>query len=134
MKPKGIRYRWEGAEVAPHQVVLFLQLVSDARNNRRLVLVGNRAKNAQTLASLGLKASDVLDAVAGLKPEQAMGLPRPNRSLRFQHEQVCEFGHDFGDTEMYVKVAAGVSQGASAGCVISFHPAEDPIKYPFKEI
>jgi hypothetical protein len=53
-------------------------------------------------------------------------------SPRFAHEQVCEFGLELQDAQLYVKVTAGVDAHGGAGCVISFHPAEQPILYPFK--
>jgi hypothetical protein len=93
--------------VAPHQVVLFLQLVRDARASGRLAFRGDRDKNLEALLALGLKQSDVLDAVAALQPEDAMAVPRPNEFPKFAHELVCEFGVVFPDTELYVKVAAG---------------------------
>jgi hypothetical protein len=119
--------------VAPHQVALFLQIVRDARDNDRLAFRGDRAKNIQALIGLGLKPSDVLDAVTDLTPEQALGVPRTNEFPRFVHEQVCEFGLDLQEALLYVKVAAGVDEQGSAGCVISFHPAESPLRYPFKQ-
>jgi hypothetical protein len=118
--------------MAPHQVVLFLELVRDARKSARLVFRGSREKNINALTALGLRQSDVLDAVATLEPERAMGLPRPNDFLKFANEQVCEFGLELNDTQLYVKVTVGVDALGSAGCVISFHPAEEPMRYPFK--
>ena len=119
--------------MAPHQVALFLQIVRDARSNGRLAFRGDRAKNLQALTGLGLRPSDVLDAVADLTPEQALGVPRTNEFPRFAHKQVCEFGLDLQETHLYVKVTAGVDEQGSAGCVISFHPAESPLRYPFKQ-
>ena len=118
--------------MAPHEVVFFLELVRQARAAGRLVVRGTRDKNIQTLASLGLTQSAVLDAVAALEPESALGPPRKNEHPLFADELVCEFGMDRGSFELYVKVTAGIDADGSKGCVISFHVAERPMRYPFK--
>jgi hypothetical protein len=117
--------------VAPHQIVLFLELVKDARRNGLLAFRGTRDKNVAALAAYGLVESEVLDAVAALEPEQAMALPRPNEHPVFAHERICEFGLDLGRDEFYVKVTAGVTTEGAAGCVISFHAPERAIDYPY---
>ena len=119
--------------MARHEIALFLELVRRARHNRRLVLALDRDKDLSTITNLGLKQREILDAVAGLLPEQALNLPWDNRNDHFPNERVCDFGSRLGDTEVYIKVTAGVDDsGDCGGCVISFHQPERPLIYPYR--
>jgi len=118
--------------MVPHEVVLFLELVREARSANRLTYRRSRDKNLATLLDLGWLPTDMLDHVAGLEPNQALCVPRANRHPGHAYEMVCEFGTTVEGRDVYVKVTVvGLGEGA-AGCVISFHFAEKTFVFPFK--
>jgi hypothetical protein len=118
--------------MAPHEVVLFLQLVRDAHAAKRLAYRGSRAKNMSTLMALGWERADMYACVAGLQPEQALCLPWDNQHPDHSSERVCEFGTEVAGRQVYVKVTVvGTSSGID-GCVVSFHFAEKPLPFPFR--
>jgi len=118
--------------MAPHEVVLFLQLVRDAREAKRLVYRGSREKNMSTLAVLGWTRRDMYDCIVALRPEQALCLPWHNHHPDHASEQVCEFGTLVADHAVYIKLTVGVVESGVAGCVVSFHTAEKPLSFPFQ--
>lgn len=114
-----------------HEIVLFLQLVREAHEVRQLNYRRARDKNRETLEALGWQPRDMFECVAGLRPEQALRLPRQNRHPDYLRELVCEFGTKAQGREIYVKVTVVVHDNGVAGCVISFHFAEKPLEFPF---
>jgi hypothetical protein len=114
-------------------VVLFLELVRRAHADRRLVYRRTRAKNEATLFELGWLPRDLYECVASLQPEQALGLPRDNRNPLHVDERVCEFGTAAQGRDIYIKVSAVSLDDGCAGCVISFHFAEQPLRYPYRD-
>lgn len=122
-----------GIPVAPHEVVLFLELVRRARAARRLSFRHERKKNERTLFELGWLPRDMFECVAALQPEQALGIPRPNSHPRHPEELTCEFGALIEGRDVYVKVTVAGIQRGPVGCVVSFHFAEKPFKFPFAD-
>jgi hypothetical protein len=118
--------------MAPHQVVLFLQLVREARSSDRLVYRRTRDKNRETVTTLGCTLTEMFDCVAALRPEQALRVPWPNRHPDHPDELVCEFGTRLCERDVYVKVTAVALEDGPAGCVVSFHFAEEPFSFPFE--
>ena len=119
--------------MTPYEVVLFLELVRCAHAERRLVYRRTRDKNMQTLIDLGWKPSDMLDFVAALRPESALGLPRTNQHPDHSDELVCEFGCEHEGPAIYVKIAVVGLESGTSGCVVSFHFAEKPFVFPFDQ-
>jgi len=117
--------------MVPHEVVLFLELVRRAHAQGSLVYRGSRAKNMDTLAALGWTRSDMYECVAGLLPEQALGVPWDNRHPEHPDERVCQFGTHVEDYEIYIKVTAATQGSQVLGCVVSFHFAERALQFPF---
>ncbi|MDZ4064961.1 MAG: hypothetical protein U1E22_09890 [Coriobacteriia bacterium] len=118
--------------MVPHEVTLFLRLVREARDARRLTYRRNRDKNRETLADLGWTPRNMFNAVVALQPEDALGIPWDNRNPGHITERVCEFGMALVEQEVYVKIAIVGLDDTAAGCVVSFHFAEKKLTYPFK--
>jgi hypothetical protein len=117
--------------MAPHEIVLFLQLVRDARAAGRLTYRRSRGKNLDTLLELGWLPRDMFDHVATLRPEQALGVPWDSRHPDHPEEKACEFGTRADGRDVYVKVTVVGLDDGIAGCVVSFHFAERPFVFPF---
>jgi len=115
-----------------HEVRLFLELVRQAHASRRLLYRRSREKNLSTLTDLGWLPSQMLEFVASLEPEQALCSPRGNRNPSHDEEVVCEFGTDVEGKAVYIKVTVVGAEEGAAGCVISFHFAEQPFVFPFR--
>lgn len=117
--------------MAPHEVVLFLELVRQAHEARRLVYRWERDKNVQTLLALGWQPGNMLDYVAALEASAALGAPRRNRHPDHRNELVCEFGTSVDGQDIYVKMTIVGLESDAAGCVVSFHFAEKSFTFPF---
>ena len=116
--------------MAPHSIVLFLQLVRQAHEDHRLTYRRTREKNRETLAILGWIPDDMFEHVAGLRPEQALHTPRKSRNPAHTQEMACEFGTRAAGHDIYVKVTVVACEDGAAGCVVSFHIAEKPFQFP----
>jgi len=116
--------------VAPHEVVLFLELVRQAALRGRLK-PRERQKNQRTLALLGLSYQDMIDCILRLSPEQALRPPWDNRNPGHPEERVCDFGAHMGEHQLYVKIAVVGLEDGAAGAIVSFHLAERPFEYYF---
>lgn len=113
------------------KVALLLDLYRTANDAGR-VNFRRRDKNLQTLAELEITPSHMREVVAALRPEDALCEPWPNKHPDYADEMSCKFGTQVRDRDIYVKITAvGLPHGAR-GCVISFHFAEQPLRYPFK--
>ncbi|MGV8084143.1 MAG: hypothetical protein AB2L09_11005 [Coriobacteriia bacterium] len=75
----------------------------------------------------------MLEFVIALKPEQALGSPWRNQNPEHVNEMVCEFGGNAEGRDLYIKVAVVGLEGEAAGCVISFHFAEKPFEFPYRQ-
>jgi hypothetical protein len=93
-----------------------------------IVFLDDRGKNVQTLADLELRPNyrkkvieelEIMDYSQGPLPENWFG----------SHE-MWVFGRQVKGSEIYIKITLGV-EGSGTIC-ISFHKAEFPMKYPFK--
>jgi len=119
-----------GIPVAPHEVVLFLELVREAARCGRLK-PREREKNQRTLALLGLSYQDMIDCILGLRPEQALSSPWDNRNPGHPEERVCDFGTRIEEHHIYVKIAVVGLEDGAAGVIVSFHLAERSFEYCF---
>lgn len=118
--------------MAPHEIVLLLELVRQAHREKRLTRRRDRDKNMATLASLGCTVREMYEAVASVQPEDALGPPWKNTNPGFPDEQVCEFGTVLQGHDVYVKIAVVGLEDGVRGCVISFHFPEKPLAYPYR--
>jgi hypothetical protein len=116
-----------GKVTAQHQVVLFLHLMKTAANERFAFM--DRRVNLETLTRLGINRRHAQDLVTGLKPEDYVSGPAPDRNN--PGLEMWVFGLQVTASEVYVKTQVIVEP---ARCVcISFHEAERPMHYPFRE-
>ena len=116
--------------MALHEVTLFLELVREAHEARRLTY-RRREKNLRTLTDLGWLPSQMYEFVASLQSEQALCSPWENKNPDHADEMVCEFGADIEGKDIYIKVTIVAQDDGSAGCVLSFHLAEKRFVFPF---
>ena len=112
-----------------HEVRLFLELVRQAHASRRLSYRRSRQKNLETLTQLGWLPSQMFQFIATLEPEQALCSPRKNRHPEHLEETVCEFGAGVDGKPVYIKITVVGTEDGAAGCVISFHFAEQPLLF-----
>lgn len=113
--------------MAPHEVVLFLELVRQAAHRGRLK-PRFREKNQRTLAVLGLSHKDMIDCILALRPEQVLNPPWDNRNPGHPEERVCDFGTYMEEHQLYVKIAVVGLEDGAAGAIVSFHLAERPFE------
>lgn len=88
-----------------------------------VVFKDNRPKNIQLLADLGITKNmrnEIIDSLVAI-----------DFSYILEEPGLWVFGKEVWKKEIYIKIELGLF-GASTICV-SFHVAERPMKYPFKE-
>lgn len=88
----------------------------------------NRAKNAQALADWEVPPIQRKEALKQLAVEDFSEGPFEDEFIA--GGEMWVFGKMFKGTETYIKITMG-QPGSSVIC-ISFHPAEHPMNYPFK--
>jgi hypothetical protein len=110
------------------KVLLFLHLMKMAAHER--FVFANRAKNLETLASLGITRKHAESLVLGLRPEDYVRGPDPDHNN--PGLEMWVFGLRVAGREAYVKLQ--VISDPPARCVcISFHESERPMHYPLRE-
>ena len=113
---------------ARHQVVLFLHLMKTAAN-AHFVFAGRR-ENLDALARLGINRQHAQALVMSLTPEDYVSGPSPDHN--HPGLEMWVFGMRVSDSEMYVKLQVVIDPPMRCVCV-SFHEAERPMHYPFRE-
>lgn len=93
-----------------------------------IVFLDDRGKNAQTLLDLEIRPLERKKVLENLKIEDYSQGPIEEHWHGASYMWV--FGKEVKKSEIYIKVSIGVS-GGSVIC-ISFHIAEYPMNYPFK--
>lgn len=92
-----------------------------------------RQKNTQALIDLGITPNERKEILLGLVPEDYVAGPMPDDSD--SGKEVWVFGKKVEGTETYIKI--GVTQNPKRksvyeATILSFHPAEFPMRYPLK--
>jgi len=113
---------------ARHQVVLFLHLMKAAA--REHFVFARRRVNLDTVAQLGITRRHAQELVMGLTPEAYVSGPSPDHN--HAGLEMWVFGMRVSDSEMYVKLQVIIDSPMRCVCV-SFHEAERPMHYPFRE-
>ena len=109
------------------QVLLFLFLAKKCISRRFTFIPRN--KNMATLAMLGISIQDAKQRVLALTPSDYVGGPEPN--LVRPNEEVWIFGVAVESVDLYVKLSVIVEPEE---CVcISFHEADRPMSFPFRD-
>src|SRR5882757_2254738 len=89
-----------------------------------LSFMNQRTKNAQTLADLGIVASQQREIIENLTAEDYYKGPDPDE--KYPWKLVAVFGTDYEGVELYIKFSIGET-GAPVVC-LSFHEAQSPMK------
>ncbi|UII31381.1 hypothetical protein LVD17_24105 [Fulvivirga ulvae] len=89
----------------------------------------DRGKNAQTLADLEIRPIDRKKILLDLKVvDYAEG---PLEDTLYKKSDMWVFGKEVKKNEVYIKISIGYGEGGVI--CISFHIAEKPMNYRFKE-
>jgi hypothetical protein len=94
-----------------------------------LIFLDDRGKNSQTLLDLEIAPIKRRDIIAELKTEDYSEGPLEDKMHGILPMWV--FGKMVKGKEIYIKISMGQSNRSSV--CISFHIAEYPMKYPFKD-
>ena len=94
-----------------------------------IFFLDNREKNKQTMAQMNFRPLDRLNVVKSIEVEDYSEGPIKDELNGFGEMWV--FGKDVEGQEIYIKITLG-RPGSNTIC-ISFHIAEYPMQYPFKE-
>lgn len=88
-----------------------------------------REKNAQALLDLELVSATRTKILENLEAEDYC--EGPLEETMYGAGNMWVFGKEVKGNEIYIKIAMG--QANNSVICISFHPAEQPLEYPFKE-
>lgn len=90
----------------------------------------NRPKNSvQDLADLGITASSRRAIISELELEDYSEGPEPE--TQFNGTELWVFGKIIKNQEVYIKLT--ISRNTNNAICISFHKAEHPMRFPYKE-
>lgn len=90
----------------------------------------SRPKNSvQDMADIGITANSRKEIVAQLELEDYSEGPEPE--TQYNGKEMWVFGKIIKKQEIYIKLT--LSKITGGAICISFHKAEHPMKYPFKE-
>lgn len=95
-----------------------------------IVYLDNRPKNAQTLASLEISPAERTKIVSQLAVEDYS--EGPIEDIIYQRQDLWVFGKQIKNQEVYIKITLG--NPSKQTICISFHLAEYPMTYPFKNL
>ncbi len=113
--------------LSPEEVAYFLQQFQANKAQNGLVFL-DRHKNFQALLDLEISAREREEVIDQLSVRNYYKGPRPD-GIRAGGE-FWEFGARVKGQEVYIKLSLGLTEGAVL--CFSFHPAERPIRYPYR--
>ena len=111
------------------EVEQFLQQLKIKLDIFGVFFLDSRDKNIQALADLNISRLERLAVVKSIEVKDYSEGPIRDQLNGFNEMWV--FGKDVNGTEVYIKISMGVPN--SNTICISFHAAEHPMRYPFKE-
>ncbi|MCI4669864.1 MAG: toxin [Bacteroidia bacterium] len=106
----------------------FLDLFSEQKNAHGIMFY-QRKKNLKALLQLEISAKQRNKVLNGLRVEDFYKGPKEDGVLT--GTKFWEFGKKVRKKEVYIKISLGL-EGKAVRC-LSFHEAERPIKYPYKD-
>lgn len=106
----------------------FLDLFREQKNAQGIMFY-DRQKNLKALLQLEISAKRRNKVLNDLKVEDYYRGPKEDGVLK--GAEFWEFGKRVRKKEVYIKISLGL-EGKAVRC-LSFHIAERPIKYPYKE-
>jgi hypothetical protein len=93
-----------------------------------ILFLDDRGKNQQTLHDLEISPDRRKEIIANLRPENYCEGPLEEKMRGILPMWV--FGNEVKQKEIYIKVSMGLENNCAV--CISFHIAEHPMKYPYK--
>lgn len=110
------------------EIKSFLRTCKEHIDNERFELV-ERRKCLQTLTELEMTVEDAESAILALQPSNYVKGPESDYDAS-EVGDIYVFGADQSSVELYIKLKCD----SKRGCVcISFHRAEWPLTYPYRE-
>jgi hypothetical protein len=92
-------------------------------------VLSTRDKNLESIARLELNRDDVKMILSRLSVEDYCSGPSPDHQAT---GEVWIFGRVIQELPIYIKFKLNDSRDAAGVRVLSFHVAEEPLKYPFR--
>ena len=114
--------------VTKQQVEDFLKRLKEKIKVFDIIFRDDRGKNLQTLATLEITPTYRKKVILNIEPEEYSEGPIVDTLNKMGEMWV--FGKDVKGHEVYIKITLGFPN--SSTICISFHIAEHPMKYPFK--
>ena len=114
--------------VTKQQVEDFLKRLKEKIKVFDIIYRDDRGKNLQTLATLEIAPTYRKQVILNIEPEDYSEGPIVDTLNRMGEMWV--FGKDVKGHEVYIKITLGLPN--SSTICISFHIAEHPMNYPFK--
>lgn len=116
---------------AKEDVVLFLVDMKKTLSRENSLLLVERHKNLQFLATLGHTIDDATMILLSLSVNNYSAGSELDHNPNFPR-YIWLFGYLVDGLELYIKIKLSTGQCQQVVC-ISFHEAEWPLQYPFKE-
>lgn len=117
-------------EPQKYRIKTFLEEFKNLTAQGRGIYVVNRSANQEALAELGLTKKNRTDEILSLSTTDYHAGPLPDRD---KPGEVWIFGKRIGENEVYIKLKIAHAGRERIAKCISFHTAEKPLFYPFKE-
>ncbi len=111
------------------EVALFLKQFHQKSEIYDIVFRDDRGKNLSTLALLDMSPTARIKVIKKIKAEDYSEGPLTDTLNKIN--EIWVFGKEVQKHEIYIKISLGYPN-CSTIC-ISFHVAEHPMKYPYKE-
>jgi hypothetical protein len=116
--------------ITPNEVALFLLAFHGKMKTWQILYRDDRQKNTQTLLALEINSRQRTAIIESLKVTDYSQGPRPDQLS--DGPPLWVFGKELKGRMIYIKITMGREE--SPVICISFHEAEFPIKFPYKNI
>ena len=110
------------------QVEVFLKRLKEKIKVFDIIFRDDRGKNLQTLATLEITPTYRKQVILNIEPEDYSEGPIVDTLNKMG--EMWAFGKNVKEQEVYIKITLG--QPNNSTICISFHLAEHPMNYPFK--
>jgi len=114
--------------VSKQEVEKFLKELNVKTEVFGILFLDDRGKNQQTLHDLEISPVRLKEIIANLRPEDYCEGPLEEKMRGILPMWV--FGKEVKQKEVYIKVSMGLDNNRAV--CISFHIAEHPMNYPYK--
>lgn len=120
----------------PPSLELVRQFLQDfkraATEGKNRTEVWSREKNVNALIELGLSERKRDDIILALKPEDYCEGPMPDENAE-RGGEVWVFGTEVRGEQVYIKLKVTGTDPLRHAICISFHKAQHPMRYPFRD-